>query len=81
MKRNMVPIVPEKLIDLYEQGYSIKEIALEEKISAPRVRACLQAAGFDTSSYRNVSKENKYWVVLMIKAGYSYRQIGELLFL
>lgn len=64
---------------LYKQGLSCKDIASAYKMPILSVRAELRALGFDTRSYRKVSAYDKDKVILLIKAGYSYSQIENLL--
>ena len=68
-----------KILHMYEQGFSCKDISQFCNLSVPVIRTYLKESGFDTRSYRRVSESNKNKVILLIKAGYSYRQIDELL--
>lgn len=67
------------IIELYKQGYSCKDICIACNTSPVTVRNHLQAAGFDTRRYRKVSENNRNKVIMLIKAGYPYNQIGNLL--
>lgn len=69
----------EKIIEMYKQGFSCKDICLACNMSALTVRNYLRSAGFDTRNYRKVSESNREKVVLLIKAGYPYNQIENLL--
>lgn len=69
----------DKIITLYKQGYSCKDICEKCDMSVLTVRTYLRKAGFDTRNYRKVSENNKDKVILLIKNGYSYRQIESLL--
>lgn len=71
----------DKIITLYKQGFSCKDICVACNMSALTVRTCLRKAGFDTRLYRNVSDFNKEKIILLIRAGYSYRQIESILHL
>lgn len=70
-----------KMVALYEQGYSCKDICDVCNASPLSVRTCLRQAGFDTRTYRKVSDTNRDKIVLLVEAGYSYARIESLLHL
>lgn len=74
-------ISQKEIINMYERGFSCKDICLAMNMPAIKVRAVLRDAGFNTGSYRKVSEYNKEKVILLIKAGYSYKKIENLLHL
>lgn len=71
----------DKIINLYQLGYSCKDICEACNMSPLTVRTYLREAGYDTRSYRKVSDTNREKILLLVKAGYSYRQIEMLLHL
>ena len=72
-------ITSSDIIELYKQGYSCKDICRVYNLSALMVRTCLRSAGLNTSIYRKVSPSNKEKILLLVKTGYSYREIESLL--
>lgn len=68
-----------KICQLYQQGYSCKDIATTLCLPLLTVRTQLRQSGFDTRSYRKASDYNKQKVLLLISGGYSYSRISELL--
>lgn len=78
MKENDTALRAE-IIDLYNQGYSSKDICSAYNVSVAGVRKVLKEAGFDTRSYRKVSDSVVEKVLLLIKNGYSYNKIEQLL--
>lgn len=68
-----------KVLEMYQQGFSCKDIAETCDLSLPRIRKYLQDAGFNTRGYRKVSNSNAHKVLLLIRSGYSYAQIEALL--
>lgn len=71
--------VDARIRQMYEQGYSCKDISSVCGESILAVRQQLRACGFDTRSYRKASDYNKQKVMLLVYAGYSYSQIEQLL--
>lgn len=69
----------DEIVKLYQDGYSAKDICDKYSVSTFRVRHILQRAGFDTRTYRKISDNNKDKILLLVKSGYSYNQIGNLL--
>lgn len=80
MAENDSSVIRDGVVRLYALGYSAKDICGEYRISAASVRRILRKAGFDTSGYRKASERNTEKVLLLIKAGYPYRQIEQLLY-
>lgn len=72
-------VSPSKIIKLYKDGYSAKDICGMFNISALSVRNILRDAGFTTHIYRKTEKFNKDKILLLVQAGYSYKQIEALL--
>lgn len=72
-------IEPSKIIKLYEDDYSAKDICGMFDISALTVRNILREAGFATHIYRKIGKVSKDKILLLVQAGYSYKQIEKLL--
>lgn len=72
-------IKEDKIVELYQNGYSAKDICKECHVSTLYVRNVLRCAGFNTRTYRKISENNKDKILLLIKNGYSYNQIGNLL--
>lgn len=68
-----------KVLAMYKEGFSCKDISLFCKLPVLNVRHFLQEAGYNTRTYRRASEANKEKVLLLIKAGYSYSQIERLL--
>lgn len=68
-----------EIINLYEEGYSAKDICGIFDLSALTVRNILREAGFLTHTYRKIEKLNKDKILLLVQAGYSYKQIEKLL--
>lgn len=72
-------IEPSEIIKLYEDGYSAKDICDMFDVSALTVRNILRNAGFATHTYRKTEQVNKDKILLLVQAGYSYRQTEALL--
>ena len=72
-------ILHKRVLALYQQGFSCKDISRICNLSLLHIRNYLKAAGFNTQNYRKVSTCNKDKVILLIKSGYSYSQIEQLL--
>lgn len=79
MKDTCVLNSKEKVLRMYEQGFSCKDICSICNIPMLTVRGYLLEAGFNPRNYRKVSDINKNNVIILIAAGYPYGQIQRLL--
>lgn len=79
LEKDIPSALSDRIVALYQTGYSVKDISAQCRLSVITVRARLKAAGFDTRAYRKASQSNKQKVLLLVKAGYSYAKIEELL--
>lgn len=68
-----------KVLEMYKQGYSCKDISSTCNLPVLYIRNFLKQHGFNTRIYRKVSVCNKDKVILLIRAGYPYNQIERLL--
>lgn len=69
------PITDEKIIELYKQGISQKDIATKYSVSLGRTQRVLRSAGFPTHSYRAIDNDMKSYVIILINEGCSYFKI------
>lgn len=79
LDKDIPSALADRIVALYQAGYSVKDISAQCRLSVITVRARLKAAGFDTRAYRKASQSNKQRVLQLINAGYSYTQIEGLL--
>ena len=79
LDKDIPSALSDRIVGLYQAGYSVKDISAQCRLSVITVRARLKAAGFDTRSYRKASISNKERVLQLIDGGYSYSQIEGLL--
>lgn len=79
MKCNTQESPESTILQLYQKGYSCKNISEICKIPLTQVSQTLQKNGFATQDYKRISKINERNVVLLIKSGYSYNQIEQIL--
>lgn len=68
-----------KIISLYQEGYSQKDIASMFKIQVYDLRELLKENGFDTKTYRKVAGHKKELVAQLIQHGFSYSEIANTL--
>lgn len=68
-----------KVLEMYQQGFSCKDIAAVCGVPTLRVRDFLRDKGFNTRSYRKVSVSNSDKVLLLIKNNYPYIEIERLM--
>lgn len=69
----------EKIIEMYKEGYSQKEICSELNILYILTNKVLTSYGFDTKSYRKLPDEIRQNVCFMIKEGYKQQYISDIL--
>lgn len=79
MSEQNMDMLNKKVLMLYQQGFSCKDISRICNVSLLHIRKYLKSVGIETRTYRKVSDCNKNKVLLLIRAGYSYSQIEQLL--
>lgn len=73
-----LPVSDEDIIRLYQEGLSQNDIVRLYKASLPRTRAVLQAAGFDTKHYRQITALIKDTMQALSDSGATYYGIEEI---
>lgn len=77
MSRNL--ITNNEILDLYNQGFSQKDILQKYKVSIMRIRKVLQQSGHNTASYKKFDDEFILAILELLCAGYKQKDIATLL--
>ena len=75
-KDKSLDALEKQIVDLYEKGYSQKDIRASFHVSLPFVRTILIERQYPTTRYRAVSSETKDIIELLVYEQYSYRVIS-----
>ena len=78
-KDKSLDALEKQIVDLYEKGYSQKDIRASLHVSLPFVRTILIERQYPTTRYRAVSSETKDIIELLVYEQYSYRVISLIL--
>lgn len=76
-KTNRELISDEKVINLYDTGWSINDIVANHKVSVRRVRSILQEKGRSTASFRAAPDTIKECVMVLVASNISIRRISD----
>lgn len=76
MRNYKSPITNEKIIELYQKGWSQKSIIDHSGVAVSYLRKVLKEAGFLTSSYRAITDQTKEIVIAFIYSGVPIQQIA-----
>ena len=70
-------IIDDKIIELYNNGWSINDIVARYRASAKRVRGVLQEKGKETSGYRSISDCLRERLLALVTTKLSVRELEE----
>lgn len=70
-------IIDDKIVALYNDGWSINDIVAHYRATAKRVRGVLQDKGMETSGYRSISDHLRERILALVTTGIAVRELGE----